>query len=499
MRAVLKSASNNFVIGAAAALLAGLVYANALRNPFVYDDYHTVVENPSIQDMRNWRALLLHDVTRPVIGVSYAIDRAIWGPAPFGYHLTSVLLHMLNVVLLFQLARRLSDDRVVAMSAAALFAVHPMMTEAVGYISGRSEVLCTTWFLGALLCGRRWVRGGGSRWGVATVGLWIVALATKETAAMFPFVFAAYDWLAGDEGRRRRLLRVHAPLAAVAVIGGLARVTVLARIEYPGQVRIHWSYLLLNLDVVRQYFGLMLNPAHQTIFHSVRNLDRLSDPRTALAVAVVGAAIAIAWRARRAGWVASFGIAWFLLALIPSAALIMLDQGEPMPEHRVYLASCGLFFSAGAAIAWLGARLDRADAWLARGAAAAFVLVIAAFGAETIKRNIVWSDPIALWGESVELAPEHYRPRLLLGEALVDAGRRDEALAQFQTAARLRPGDPTAYVKLGRFMAEAGRTGDARQYLQKAIDLDPRSASARQMLTALDAIDSSTGAHGDRR
>ena len=347
----MKSA-NSFVIGAAAAaLLAGLVYVNALHNPFVYDDYHTVVQNPSIQDMRNLRALLLHDVTRPVISISYAIDRAIWGAAPFGFHVTSVLLHMLNVVLLFHVARRLSGNQLVAFSAAALFAVHPMMTEAVGYISGRSEVLCTTWFLAALLCGRRWVRGDGPRWGVATVGLWVCALATKETAAMFPFVFAAYDWLAsGDEAieKRRRLMRVHAPLAAVAVAGGLVRVAVLARIEYPGQVYVHWSYLLLNLDVVRQYFGLMINPTHQTIFHSVKNLDGPLDPRVALDIAVIGAVAAAAWQVRRTEWMGTFGIFWFLLALVPSAALIMLDQGEPMTEHRVYLASGGLFLSIGA-------------------------------------------------------------------------------------------------------------------------------------------------------
>src|SRR5207244_4388477 len=153
-------------------LLAGLVYLNALHNPFVYDDYHTVVANPSIQDLRNIRALVLGDVSRPVINTSYAIDRAFWGTEPFGFHLTNVLLHMINVVLLWHLARRLSADRIVAASAAALFAVHPMMTEAVGYVSGRSELLCATWFLAALLCGRRWLLGGGARWGGATIVCW---------------------------------------------------------------------------------------------------------------------------------------------------------------------------------------------------------------------------------------------------------------------------------------------------------------------------------------
>ena len=151
---------------AATSLLGGLVYLNALHNPFVYDDYHMVVDNPSLPHPFDFRRLLLYQVTRPVVNFSYAIDRAVWGAGPFGFHVTTVFLHMVNVALLFLLARWLAQDRfrrkpttapnpdVVAVIAAALFAVHPMMTESVGYISGRTEVLCATFFLAAFLYAR---------------------------------------------------------------------------------------------------------------------------------------------------------------------------------------------------------------------------------------------------------------------------------------------------------------------------------------------------------
>src|SRR5215510_5032379 len=93
-----------------AAALGGLVYLNALHNPFVYDDFHTVVDNTSLKNPANLLSIVHHDVARPLVNVSYAFDRAIWGPGPFGFHLTSVLLHVLNVVLLFQLAWRLTED-----------------------------------------------------------------------------------------------------------------------------------------------------------------------------------------------------------------------------------------------------------------------------------------------------------------------------------------------------------------------------------------------------
>src|SRR3972149_6490276 len=101
--------SNRFVMGGAAALVAGLVYLNALHNPFMYDDYHTVVANPSILNVANLQAIVLYDMTRPIVNFSYANDRALSGAAPIGFHVTNTLLHMLNVVLLCLQARRLVE------------------------------------------------------------------------------------------------------------------------------------------------------------------------------------------------------------------------------------------------------------------------------------------------------------------------------------------------------------------------------------------------------
>src|SRR5439155_20653439 len=92
--------------GGIAMAMALLVYVNALHNPFVYDDYHTVITNASLERLTNLSAIVMHDVTRPLVNFSYAVDRVTWGPAPFGFHLTNVLLHSLAVGLFVALARR---------------------------------------------------------------------------------------------------------------------------------------------------------------------------------------------------------------------------------------------------------------------------------------------------------------------------------------------------------------------------------------------------------
>src|SRR6185295_17305152 len=239
------------------------------------------------------------------------------------------------------------------------------------------------------------------------------------------------------------------------------------------------------------YAWMMINPAGQTIFHEVAAVGPF-DPRLWLAVLVLGSMLTLSWKLRRVEWVVSFGMLWFFLLLVPSSALIALDQGEPMAEHRVYLASCGIFLAAGAAIGWVRAWLLRQGSNPAKAGSHVLIyyaqyvalgLVLVSFGVQTVLRNAVWADPVALWRESVDLAPAHYRPRLLLGEALQDAGRRDEAVEQYQAAIRLRPAEPMGYVKMGQCLAEIGQWAEARLQFLKAIDLDPQNRAAHDSLT----------------
>src|SRR5438874_536912 len=167
-----------------AALVGGLLYLNALHNPFVYDDYQTVVDNPSIRHVFDLQSIVLYRVTRPIVNLSYAIDREGQDGAAD------------------------ANPDAVAFAAALLFASHPLMTEAVGYISGRAEVLCAAFFLLSVTFARRWMKDwmkdGSSRSWVLAAGFWAAAVATKEIGVMLPFVLLCYDrlMLGGSEVER---------------------------------------------------------------------------------------------------------------------------------------------------------------------------------------------------------------------------------------------------------------------------------------------------------
>src|SRR5262249_19557840 len=153
------------------------------------------------------------------------------------------------------------------------------------------------------------------RWLVAMLAAWVAALATKETAAMFPFVLVLYD--AGVSDRLpattfwRRARTVYAPLIALTVVAGLVRLFILARIEYPGQVSFHWSYLLVDADVFRRYLFMVAVPIGQAMFHEVGAISSVFDPRALVGIAAVCAFVAAIWWLRRSEWQASFGLAWF--------------------------------------------------------------------------------------------------------------------------------------------------------------------------------------------
>src|SRR5262249_12115341 len=156
--------------------------------------------------------------------------------------------------------------------------------------------------------------------------------------------------------RMRRLWRLHAPLIAATVIVGAIRVSVLLTVEHSDSV-VRWRFALVELDVFRRYVQLVLLPAGQSIFHAIEPIDSLTDPRALGAFATVLLFVITIWKWRRQD-VISFGLAWFMLLLIPSSILVVLDRGEPMAEGRLYTASIGLFLAAGGLAA---AALERAN------------------------------------------------------------------------------------------------------------------------------------------
>jgi hypothetical protein len=481
------------------ALLAAGVYLNALSNPFVFDDIHQIVSNASIVSLTDVSTIVRHSMTRPVTNLSYALDYARSGLDPFGYHLTSLALHVINVLLLFWVIRRATMDlsaggtsaTFTALSGAALFAVHPMMTEAVGYISGRAEVLCATFFLSSFLFFRSSVSAGNRPILSTFIGvcLFLLGLATKETAATLPGVILLYDALLGrgNAAWRARFTRVHTPLLLFVLVLVVARVWYYIAVEHPEAASFGWRNLLVELHVLERYLQLMLVPYPLTIVHRVSPFTSLFDTRLVTATVVLAVMLQAAWVARHRAPVVTFGIAWWYLVLAPSAALIVIaDTGQPMAEHRVYLASCGLFIAAAGVLQTAsGAEALKDRRWRILGLVS-LGAVVAVFSAMTIGRNAVWSSPQRLFGDAARKAPRTWSAQQWAADVHRNADDCETAVTFYRKAIQLRSDYASSYVGLAACARELGRAEEARNALRMAIPLAPRETQARMMLADLE-------------
>ena len=488
-----RSSNLSVLVCGAAVLIAGLVYVNTLNNPFVYDDVRSILNNRSLA-APTVASVVMQNVSRPLVNISYVLDYAIWGPAPFGYHVTSVLLHMLNVGLLFVFARGVAIDRLrdtgptrerrVALAAgvaAMLYAVHPMMTEAVGYVSGRSDLLSGTFMLLSFVMVRRWLHTDRAIWlGVALVAFFL-ALSAKETAIVLPFLFLYYILLVRTDppaARRRHLVMLCVPLVALAIVSAGIRLGLFVFVEYAGGVAWQWRFALTEIDVFTRYLALMIAPVGQTIFHGVPATTSFTDPRGIVALATAFGCLGLIVAAARRRSIAGFGLAWFLLMLVPSALLVLMNRGEPMAERRVYFASAGLFLAAGHGVASIAAALGGARRFTQVVAAAAGVVVIAGLAGRTLVRNVIWSNPILLWQEAVERNPGHWYPLLVLGESLHDAGRHRDAIQTYQRALGYGAHVAALYEHLGLCQLETKEFDGAVVSFTALATLYPQSASA---------------------
>ena len=275
-------------------------------------------------------------------------------------------------------------------------------------------------------------------------------------------------------------------MLVLTIIAGAMRIGVLLFVENPGSSVVIWRFAPVEVVVAFRYFRMLLAPAGQSIFHQVDDVttpDRSGishRPHVARGVdRARGRVFAASMASRRSGML------WFVILLVPSALLVMLDLGEPMAEHRVYLSSAGMFLAIGTAFgrAWplFGSRVFR------YGLLCKFLLAIwlTVLGGMTVLRNQIWANPVRLWLSAVQQAPAVWVPHVALGEALQNVGSHDGAVAEYQMAIALRPQEPVPYMKLGLCLAEMQRLDEAAQAFRKLEQLTPGSAVARNGLGAV--------------
>ncbi len=425
------------------ALLAAAVYANTLGHGFVWDDNTIVLGDPTIRSLSNIPSFFTRSywgdadpefkLYRPLVQATLAIDWAIGRGSAVPFHATNLLLHVLATLLAFLLFRELRADLPWAFLAAALFAVHPVHTDAVDSIVQRAEVLSAIGVIGGLLAALR------GRWILLALAA-AVGLFSKETAATLPILLLAWHLL-GDRDRRPRW-PAYAVSIGVLALYGIARVKVLGDVTATHAAFGDASFgvrVMTMTFVFGDYVRLLLLPWPLCADYAVNvnpsvRVVSATDPRF-LSGALALAALVVVWcvaAARR--WRGAFWGAWIAIALLP-VSNVLLPIGAIEAERFLYLPSVG----ACALLAFVLARPQTRYVGL---------LVVAVFGAITLLRNPVWKDDVALLEARMADAPENPWPCYYRAVQHATEGRSPEAeklldhaltvLPEFEKARELR-------------------------------------------------------------
>ena len=503
------------------AVLVGVAFLNSFGGQFVFDDVHEIERNPWLEPLLPpWQAMFVgHKLpARPLPYLTFAIDRALGGVRPFGYHLTNLMIHVIAALALFDLVRlallsprvggRWADRAVpLAMVIATIWAVHPLQTQAVTYIYQRMESLTGMFSLVALAAfAEAAVRGWPRGWLLGSAAATAAAMASKENAVVLPLLILAYDWLfvpaepgpdtAGHWARDFRD-RGWYYLLLVATWGILAGVLLSQRGRYQEFEDLQHSpreYLYTQSEVILHYLRLAILPIGQQFDYAGWPVAKAFGEvwPSFLAVAAL-VAITLAGTVLRRPW-AAIGVLFFL-ALAPTSSILPVEAVAN--EHRMYVALAAVAAAAvlastmgfdrfGGGVATVAATGD-ANSPGRRVAAMAAGLVILALVVATQLRNQLYTSPTALWMDVLEKDRDNFRAYHNMATALDAEGDPAFATEMAEEAVRRRS-KSRVFSELARSHVARGNPAMAEYYLRHGYDLihklHPPHDKAVQIITS---------------
>lgn len=514
-----------------------LVYSNTLQVPFVLDDFIYVTNGSpqapllSIFDSAElMRSTDLPDggklglLNRRVGFMTFALNYRLHGLTVTGYHLTNISIHALAAILVYLLIVRCwqtpfmvscftSDEayrerlsRLMALAAAALFAVHPVQTQAVTYIVQRFASLATLLYLLALYAYltaalRRERLSAVACYSAALIAA-ILAMFTKEISFTLPIIMLLADLL---------LLRRPLRSTAAAIIPFLLTMAIIpynllkAKHLVAAAASLHDSmtllagkatlsrhdYFVTELRVIVTYIRLLLFPVDQNLDYDYPEFTSIFTPQVFLSVLLLATLAAAALYLLRKSTkncspssamqrLIAFGICWFFITLSVESSIQPIES--VIYEHRLYLPSFGFLLAAVSTIALLWHRLSLKFALPRMTMPIIATLLITGFAITAHARNRVWQDDIGLWQDVVRKSPAKARAHFSLADVYLEKSRLDDAAVQFSRAIELMPGKPDAkieaYYNLGQISEMKRQPEAAIGYYQTALALDPKFTAA---------------------
>jgi tetratricopeptide (TPR) repeat protein len=411
----------------------------------------------------------------PLSMLSYMLDFTLWrGLNPEGYHLTNIVIHSLNGLLVYRLLLRLHGERLLACVATAIFLFHPVQVESVGWISERKGLLSLFFLLLSWegYCRYRDAEKGNGRFAyIVSVIAFLFSLLAKTAGVVLPVVLLLYDFCFLKKGSRLRLadkapfIIASGIFSAIEIYSGATNTTNPAPIGYHGGSPLATFYTMLT--VFCRYLRLLVWPSGLNVEHlpPVYRTPELPVIAAALLLAALAYAGYCLFKVNRK---MGFWMIFFWIGLFPVSQII--PQILMMYEHYLYMPIIGVAALVGYGAIRLRDRLGGARAVILY---AALLLWLLALSATSFQRVPVWKDSLALFTDATAKSPSGSRIWQMLGEVHRSLGNNEAARVAFERSLELKPVSTDALWSLAQFHTENGELDRGNDYLQRLLKINP--------------------------
>lgn len=501
-----KSRNSFFILAVLIIAATVITYSNHFNNAFHFDDSHSVENNAWIRDIHNIPTFFKDGTTasvlpqnqayRPVVVTSLAIDYWLGnGYNLFYFHLSTFVLFLLQGLLMLYFFKRILQSsgfataaNYIAIVAVAWYLLHPANAETINYVIARSDVQSTFFVVAAFAM---YVSSAVcQKWSLYLVPVFIGALA-KPTAVMFAPMLLFYVLLMEEQLSLSSIFKKTYFSKTWAAIKKTIPSFVVCAIMYVLVDKLtpkNWEpggtsplqYLITQPYVITYYFKTFFLPNHLSADSDWTLLPGIWDIRFFVGLLFIGLMIAAAFIAsRRQAWrPVSFGIIWFLLALVPSSSIVPL--AEVVNDHRMFFPFVGLVLSVCCSAYLLLKRYT--SVFVSKASkpivAISICLLLAAYAYATFQRNEVWRTEESLWYDVTIKSPNNGRGLMNYGLAKMAKGEFADAEKYFKDALTLVPNYPLLYINMGVLKEATGNIAEAESNFTKGVALSNNSADA---------------------
>lgn len=432
------------------------IYSNCSNGNFIWDDYGLVKDNDYIKNWSNLPKIITEDFGvgggtksnfyRPLQMVVHMVGYSLWGFKTIGYHLTSILAHILAAVILYFLLRNLFHRKTISFVVSLLFVAHPINTEAVCYISGLSDPLSLVFMLSCLIFYIKSLYSKNIALYILALLSFVFALFSKENAVVLPLLILLYHYAFGKNIEIKKLILFLGILMGYILL----RLTILNPLDRsPLTIVGLLERIPVFFAAIADYLRLLLLPFDLHMEYG-NKIFKVTDTKVMLGLIMSFSLIIFAFIKRKDNAVLFFAIAWFFITLLPVSNIYPISYSFMM-EHYLYVPALGFFLVLSDLLCH--PLKNKTSAFFLRLCTVALLIF---YSYLTVKQTECWKEPITFYKRILKYAPNSWRFYNELGIEYANVGDNSEAEGAYKEALKINPDAAGVYYNLGNLYKKMG-------------------------------------------